>query len=197
MAPRRAVRRGALVATVAAACTTLGSAQRLTPSIAFRGIAVPAGNARYSLQSTQAATVTDVVAGTLTTVPLSFQPIIRTGYSEGGDTFGGMVDINGNKVWKLNDTAFYSVYTPVYAMFPSPTPGACPAPPCALSAALTTQQDISIDPDHASLLSVGGSLYMVVQFEQPAPASMYAYKARGVHPACTHCSVACFSLALI
>jgi hypothetical protein len=193
MAPRRAVRRGAFVATVAAACTTIGSAQRLTPSIAFRGIAVPAGNARYSLQSTQAATITDAVTGTLTTVPLSFQPIIRTGYSEGGDTFGAMVDITGNKVWKLNDTAFYAAQV----SFPSPTPGKCAAAPCALSAALTTQPDISIDPDHASLMSVGGSLYMVVQFEQPAPASMYAYQARGVRPAGTHCSVACFTLALI
>ncbi len=51
----------------------------------------------------------------------------------------------------------------------------CPnGSPCAASSALMTQPEISNDPDHASILNVGGVNYMVVQFEQPAPCAMYA-----------------------
>ena len=43
---------------------------------------------------------------------------------------------------------------------------------CATAVA-TNIPDISNDPDHTSLLAVGGNLYSVMQFESPTPAQMY------------------------
>ena len=51
-------------------------------------------------------------------------------------------------------------------------------PGCATATA-TTIPEVSNYPDYMSLLSVGGNLYTIAQFEAPQPAAMYMTQARG------------------
>jgi hypothetical protein len=85
---------------------------------------------------------------------------------------------------QVNDPAFYSEGTNRWAMPRLPpslitasggvTTTCSGGSPCANSSALPLLPEISNDPDHASIVNVNGNNYMIVQFEQPQPAAMYA-----------------------
>ena len=93
------------VASVGAALLSMGTAQVLTPTISFSQLPLPTGNARYATQSIVSASIRDPVTGVTTAQPMTFQTIIKAGYSDTQgsqpDIFGALTDINGGPVYKV------------------------------------------------------------------------------------------------
>ena len=129
---------------------------------------------------------------------LNYNPLFRSGYQDNGYTMGLALDKNKNTIYTTNDMSSYvNVTCAGNGKAPAPTcptgftwviqaaannvvlPAGTTVPTCAGSwiagcttAVASTYPEISNYPDYMSLLSVGGNLYTINQFED-TPAMMY------------------------
>ena len=172
-------------AVLAVGAAAIAAEHAMAQSLAFQPLLVPTGAQRHRMLSTDECTTDDGAH------PIRFNRLMTSGEqlpssraATNAPIFGGMVDINGDWVYRCTiDDVKALVTAGNVTGVPADTPVAfeegCPYGPGAVDG-LALGRDISMHEDFTSLLKFstdeGDALYSVVQFESPRPGTMDVMK---------------------
>ena len=172
-------------AVLAVGAAAIAAEHAMAQSLAFQPLLVPTGAQRHRMLSTDECTTDDGAH------PIRFNRLMTSGEqlpssraATNAPIFGGMVDINGDWVYRCTiDDVKALVTAGNVTGVPADTPVAfeegCPYGPGAVDG-LALGRDISMHEDFTSLLKFstdeGDALYSIVQFEDPRPGTMDVMK---------------------